>query len=471
MTIRARQSIFQRFFRTEALSGLVLLTLAICALVWANSRWADVYRAFCETPVSIGVATHTLTLTLHQWINDGFMAVFFLLVGLEIKRELIAGELASRKKAALPIAAALGGMIVPALLYLAFNPLGPRAHGWGIPMATDIAFALGVLALIAPRAPTSLKVFLAALAIVDDMGAVIVIAIFYSGAIAWSALGAAAIVILGLVALNVARVTRLWPYLACGVVLWFFMHESGVHATIAGVLLAMTIPTRTCINAAQFSREARTLLDRFDRTETGDLVVLTSKGQQDALFALDRASAGVTAPILTLEHALHRFSAFVVMPIFAFANAGVKIGGPITQANVAVGVFAGLLVGKPLGIAGASWLAVKLRVASLPEEMSWRMLRGAACLGGIGFTMSLFIAMLAFDDLAAIGAAKLAILGASLLAGALGAMVLNFRRPARRQPDVSLNDSTSRARVPRNSRSPGRQCKEQGQPPRRCRRE
>ncbi|HEV2842786.1 MAG TPA: Na+/H+ antiporter NhaA [Chthoniobacterales bacterium] len=419
------QNLFQRFFRTETVGGLVLLIFALVALVWANSTWAPFYHHLWEIPLSIGSGRHSLTLTLHQWINDGLMALFFLLVGLEIKRELLAGELASPRKAALPIAAAIGGMVVPALLYLCFNSTGPGVHGWGIPMATDIAFALGALALIAPHVPTSVKVFLAALAIVDDMGAVMVIAIFYSGAIAWGALTAAALTVLGLVVLNAARVTQLWPYLVLGIVLWVFVHESGVHATIAGVFLAMTIPTRTRINAVQFSREARGLLDQFDRTETGDLVVLTSKGQQEALYALDRASSAATAPILTLEHALQRFTAFVVMPVFAFANAGVNIGGPISNMNIALGVLAGLVIGKPLGITAACFLAVKCRLAELPGDMRWATLHGAAWLGGIGFTMSLFIAMLAFKDAALIESAKLAVLGGSLLAGIIAAIVLN----------------------------------------------
>jgi NhaA family Na+:H+ antiporter len=422
-------SLFQRFFRTETVGGLVLLIFALVALVLANSPWAPFYIHLWEIPLSIGSGRHSLTLTLHQWINDGLMALFFLLVGLEIKRELLAGELASPKKAALPIAAAIGGMVVPALLYLCFNSTGPGVHGWGIPMATDIAFALGALALIAPHVPTSVKVFLAALAIVDDMGAVLVIAIFYSGAIAWGALTAAAFTVLGLVVLNAARVTQLWPYLVLGVVLWVFMHESGVHATLAGVFLAMTIPTRTRINAFQFSREARGLLDQFDRTETGDLVVLTSKGQQEALYALDRASSAATAPILTLEHALQRFTAFVVMPVFAFANAGVSIGGPISNMNIALGVLAGLVIGKPLGITAACFLAVKFRLAELPGDMRWVTLHGAAWLGGIGFTMSLFITMLAFKDAALIESAKLAVLGGSLLAAVIAAIVLNTFAP------------------------------------------
>ena len=375
--------------------------------------------------VSIGIGDRALTLTLHQWINDGLMAVFFLLVGLEIKRELVAGELASVKQAALPIAAALGGMVVPAALYWAFNPSGPSATGWGIPMATDIAFALGALALIAPNAPVGIKVFLAALAIVDDMGAVLVIAVFYSGEIAWSALGVGGAMVGVLIALNLSGVIKLWPYLICGIVLWYFVHESGIHATIAGVALAMTIPSRTRLNALEFSGEARSLLDQFDQTETGDLLVLTSKGQQESLFALERASEGVAAPILRLEHGLHRFSAFVVMPLFAFANAGVQIGGPMAHQSIALGVMAGLVVGKPLGILGACFLAVKAGFAKVPEEVNWGSLLGAACLAGIGFTMSLFIALLAFDDAALMNTAKVAILGASLVAGVIATVVLN----------------------------------------------
>ncbi|MEP6810574.1 MAG: Na+/H+ antiporter NhaA [Chthoniobacterales bacterium] len=419
-----KRNVFQRFVRTEALGGLVLLVFAVLALLLANSPWASFYNRFWETPFAVGSGGHSVTLTLHQWINDGLMALFFLLVGLEIKRELVAGELASPKKAALPIAAAIGGVVVPALLYSFLNPSGPAADGWGIPMATDIAFALGALALIAPNAPVALKVFLAALAIVDDMGAVLVIAIFYSGAIVWSALGVAALIIGVLVVLNVMGVTKLWPYLIAGIFLWFFVHESGIHATVAGVALAMTIPTRTRINAAEFSQEARSLLDQFDRKETGDLLVLTSKGQQETLFSLARASEAATAPILRLEHALHKFSAFVVMPLFAFANAGVKLGGPIFHGEVALGVLAGLVIGKPLGITAAAFLAVKLGIAKLPDEMGWGELHGVAWLAGIGFTMSLFIAMLAFKDPGFVDTAKVAILGGSLLAGVIGAVVL-----------------------------------------------
>ena len=429
MAVRLRKlppTIFQRFFRTETASGSVLLLFGIAALALANSPLAAPYAGIWRTPLTVGIADYSLSLTLHQWINDGLMAVFFLLVGLEIKRELVVGELASVRKAALPIACAIGGMIVPAALYWIFNPIGFGARGWGIPTATDIAFALGALALIAPGAPTGARVFLTALAIVDDVGAVLVIAIFYSQTIAWGALGVAGLLVLVLFGFNAIGVHRLWPYLLVGVALWYFVHHSGVHATVAGVTLACAIPTRTRTNAAQFSREARSLLDRFDQTESGDFIVLTSNGQQETLVALEYATKGVTAPILRLEHALHKFSAFVVMPLFAFANAGVKLTLPIQPAEIAIGALVGLVIGKPLGIMAAALLAVKSGAARLPHAVGWTSLLGYAWLAGIGFTMSLFIAMLAFQETAPVDAAKLGILAGSLVAGVAGAIVLRI---------------------------------------------
>jgi NhaA family Na+:H+ antiporter len=278
--------------------------------------------------------------------------------------------------------------------------------------------------LIAPRAPIGAKVFLTALAIVDDMGAVIVIAFFYSEAIAWSALSGAAVLLLILIGFNAIGVRRLWPYLLAGVVFWFFIHESGIHGTVAGVLLAFTIPTHTRINATEFSRKARALLGQFDRKETGDSVVLTSKGQQETLFALEHASEGVTAPILRLEHALHNFSAFVVMPLFAFANAGVRISGPVQHAAIGIGVMAGLIIGKPLGVTAAAFVAVKSGIAKLPNGLSWSSLLGYAWLAGIGFTMSLFIAMLAFGEAPPVNGAKLGTFAGSLLAGIIAAIIL-----------------------------------------------
>jgi NhaA family Na+:H+ antiporter len=414
---------FQEFFRTEAAGGALLVGCAAVAIVVSNSPWAGIYQRLLAMPIEISGGGQTFSLSVHEWINDGLMAVFFLLVGLEIKRETLAGELASPRQAALPIAAAFGGMVLPAFIYFLANGGGPAARGWAIPMATDIAFALGALALLAPRAPAGLKVFLAALAIVDDMGAVIVIAFFYAGEISWSALTMAGLVLASLWALNLCGVRRLTPYLALGVVLWVFVHESGVHSTIAGVLLASTIPTRTRINAMEFSTTARALLDQFDRTETGDLLVLTSKGQQDAIIGLERASEMVTAPLLRLEHALQRFSAFVVMPLFALSNAGVPLSGSPGGA-VTLAVVLGLVIGKPLGITGAAFAAVRLGLGALPEGVGWAALHGCAWLGGIGFTMSLFIATLAFDGTALLDSAKVGILGGSLLSGIAGALIL-----------------------------------------------
>ncbi len=414
---------FQDFFRTEAAGGAVLVACACVALAVANSPWADVYHRLLATPIGIAIGEHAVSFTVHAWINDGLMAVFFLLVGLEIKREALAGELASPRQAALPIAAAIGGMVIPASIYLLTNGGGTESRGWAIPMATDIAFALGVLALVAPRAPSGLKIFLAALAIVDDMGAVLVIALFYTGAIAWGALGVAGLILLLLVGLNLLRIRALTPYLVLGLGLWFFVHESGLHSTIAGVLLAFSIPTKTRINANEFSAQARGLLDHFDRTETGDLLVLTSKGQQDAIIGLERASESVTAPLLRLEHALHRFSAFGVMPLFAFSNAGVDLTGS-SGGSVTLAVMLGLVVGKPLGITGAAFAAVRLRLATLPEGVTWTALHGCAWLGGIGFTMSLFIATLAFQGTDLLDGARIGILAGSILAAVVGAVVV-----------------------------------------------
>jgi NhaA family Na+:H+ antiporter len=414
---------FHEFFRTEAAGGALLVACACAALIVANSGSADSYRRLLATTISIAGEGRGLSLTVHQWINDGLMALFFLLVGLEIKREALAGELVSPRQAALPIAGAIGGMVVPAFIYFMTNGGGIESRGWAIPVATDIAFALGVLALVAPGAPSGLKIFLAALAIVDDMGAVLVIALFYTGAITWGALGMAGLILLLLIALNVLRIRRLTPYLVLGLGLWFFVHESGVHATIAGVLLAFAIPTRTRINATEFSAKARGLLDHFDRTETGDLLVLTSKGQQEAIIGLERASEQVTAPLLRLEHALHGFSAFVVMPLFAFSNAGVGLSGS-SGGTVTLAVILGLAIGKPLGITCAALAAVRLRLASLPDGVSWTALHGCAWLGGIGFTMSLFIATLAFDGTSLLDSAKVGILAGSIVSGVVGAMVV-----------------------------------------------
>lgn len=420
---------FQRFFAASAAGGLVLLACTAVALAWANSPWRDRYQQLWATPFGIGTPTFGLTLTLHAWVNDGLMAVFFFAVGLEIKREVLVGELSTRRSATLPVAAALGGMLVPALLYASVNAGGMGASGWGVPMATDIAFALGILALLGDRVPASLRVFLAALAIADDLGAVLVIALFYTSAIDGSALGGAGVVLLMLLGLNRAGARHPFTYAVLGVLLWMFMLKSGIHATIAGVLLALAVPARTRISEAEFLTSAEASLEDFRRSDEEGTTVLTNQGHQTALQALESAVNAAQSPLQRMEHALHNVVAFAIMPIFALANAGVSLGHDIAAAAaspIAIGVALGLMLGKPLGITLASVLAVRSGAADLPSGASWRHVHGAAWLGGIGFTMSLFIAGLAFSTNAQLDIAKLAILAASTLAGAIGFAVLRL---------------------------------------------
>jgi NhaA family Na+:H+ antiporter len=428
---------FQYFARTGSLSGALLLLSTVVAVAWANSSFSGTYFELLGKRIAIGPASHPLELSLLAWLNDGLMAAFFLLVGLEIKREFLVGELASARQAALPIAAAIGGMLVPAALYRVVNPVGEAAAGWGIPMATDIAFALALLTLLGRAIPLGLKVFLTALAIVDDMGAVVVIAVFYSGTPELVPLLLAVAALVGLIALNAFGVRQVTPYLVGGLLLWLAIHETGIHATIAGVLLALTIPSRTRINALEFSTRARELLAEFDQAETGDLLVITSKGQQEALHALERASEQVQAPLLRLEHGLQPLVQYGIMPAFALANAGVRLGGeadgPLVT-SVTAGIIVGLVLGKPLGILLFSWIAVRLRLAALPSATSWGFLHGAAWLGGIGFTMSLFIATLAFRE-ALLPPAKVGILAGSVIAGLIGIAVL--LREGRRPPPAA----------------------------------
>ena len=427
---------FQRFVHTESASGVVLLACTAVALVWANSPWAASYEHLWETELTLGLGPWTARGTLHHLINDGLMAVFFFLVGLEIKREMLAGELASVRRAALPIAGALGGMIAPALLYASLNAGRAGEPGWGVPMATDIAFALGVLALLGDRIPAGVRVFLAALAIVDDIGAVLVIAAFYSGGIAWNALLSAGALVLLAVGANIAGVRRPWAYAAIGLLLWGAVLSSGIHATIAGVLLAMTIPSRTRIDEGRFLARARRALSRFEVGHEPGASPLTDPENQAAVQQLERLAEQLQPPLLRLEHSLHGVVAFGIMPLFALANAGVPLGLAQLEGGestaVAAGIALGLLVGKPVGITLLAWAAVRLGVASLPHGVNWRLIVGAGMLGGIGFTMALFIAGLAFaNSPALLVAGKLGILGASLVAGLAGWFAL---RGGSRQP-------------------------------------
>jgi NhaA family Na+:H+ antiporter len=418
--------------------GLVLLVCAAIALVWANSPWGHGYDAIWNTVISIGFGGSRASLTLHGIVNDGLMAVFFFLVGLEIKREILVGELATARKAALPVAAALGGMIVPALLFITLNASGHGARGWGVPMATDIAFALGVLALLGDRIPTSLRVFLSALAITDDLGAVLVIALFYTATISWIALAAAAALLLLSVIANVIGIRATWAYALIGLALWAAVLLSGVHATVAGVLLALTIPSRTRIDEAAFLAGARDALADFHDAQAPERTVLSSRAHQVALQAINMLADQAQAPLVRLEQGLHGIVTFGIMPLFALANAGVPLGGNshLLTSPVALGVLAGLFLGKPIGILLASWVAVRSGVATIPADVSRRMLFGVACLGGIGFTMSLFIAGLAFGSSPELlTSAKLGTFAASILAGITGWMILRRAAGAVSQSD------------------------------------
>jgi NhaA family Na+:H+ antiporter len=418
---------FQVFADKASSGGILLILATVVALVWANSPWGETYSELWQTELTVGLEGFSLTKDLTHWINDGLMAIFFLVVGLEIKREILVGELSSPRQATLPIAAALGGAVVPAAIYIAINAGGEGASGWGIPMATDIAFALGVLALLGERAPISLKVFLTALAIVDDIVAVTVIALFYTSEISWDALAVGAAFLLALVGANLAGVGKPLVYGLLGIGLWLALLESGVHATIAGVLLAVTVPASSFIDTGEFLKRSRGLLDHFERAgDRGDRV-LSNEERQAVLHALNDATEKLEPPLQEMEHALHPWVVFLIMPLFALANAGVPLGEGIAEAltsPVALGIVAGLVLGKQLGITLLAWLAVRTGLSELPDGITWRHVYGAGWLAGIGFTMSLFISDLAFSDGSLLETAKLGILAASLIAGVVGWAIL-----------------------------------------------
>jgi len=381
---------FAEFVQAEATSGILLMIVALAALIWANSPGERGYFQIWQQFLTIGYGNFVLDKPIILWINDGLMAVFFFLVGLEIKREILVGELAEMRKAALPIFAALGGMAVPAAIYVFVNLGQPGVRGWGVPMATDIAFALGVLNLLGSRVPLALKVFLAAVAIVDDLGSVIVIAVFYSESIQWGALAGGLAIIGGLLVLNRVGVRSAWAYLLPGLGVWVLFLKSGIHPTIAGVLVAMTIPAR--------------------------------------------APEGQTSTLQRVEHALQPVVSYLIVPLFALANAGVSFSTGVREAlgdKVGLGIAAGLLVGKPVGILGASYLAIKAGFASLPDRVGWRQMAGVGMVAGIGFTMSLFVSDLAYPDAGHLTIAKVSILCSSLVAGVVGFVILRRGRSRR----------------------------------------
>jgi NhaA family Na+:H+ antiporter len=416
---------FEEFVHRQTTSGMLLMATAILALILANSALAPHYHHLAHTEIALSVGSWVLAKTLHHWVNDGLMALFFFVVGLELKREMLVGELADIRHAALPIAAAIGGMLVPALIYFLINPEGDAARGWGIPMATDIAFAIGAIALLAGRVPKALITFLVALAIVDDLGAVLVIAVFYTESLSYPALAAAAVLFFLLVALNLGGVHRLMPYFLVAVLLWFALLQSGVHATLAGVLAAFAMPARPKYDPARFSRHVRELADKFDARYRPGESILTNHRLQAVVQTLEHGVYRVETPLQRAEHLWHLPVAFLVIPVFALINAGVPVDFQRIDAAllhpVTLGVMGGLVLGKFIGITAASWLALKLGIGELPAETRFSQIMGVALLGGIGFTMSIFIAELGFSHQPELLLmAKTGILAASLLAGVAG---------------------------------------------------
>lgn len=405
------------FLRTEASGGILLLGAAAVALVWANSPFADSYESLWHTELRLALGSLELAQNLRHWINDALMALFFFVVGLEIKRELVAGELNDARKAVIPVVAAIGGMVVPALLYFMFNADGPEAAGWGIPMATDIAFAVGVLALLSDRIPSGLKVFLLSIAIVDDIGAILVIALFYSGGIevSWLLVAAGLLGVIGM--LRRLRVYWIPIYALVGAVVWLATFASGVHATIAGAVLGLLTPARPS--------DPRGFADVFEEASA-----LSVESDAESLRAVQLQSNEVVSVAERLEHLLHPWTSYLVVPLFALANAGVVLSldgvGDALSSGVAIGIMAGLIVGKAVGITGATWLAISLKLGRLPDGVEWIHVLGASIVAGIGFTVSLFIGSLAFDDGRLFAQAKIGVLFASLVAGLIGAAVLTL---------------------------------------------
>ncbi len=427
----------EKFLHVEASSGIILLVTAVIALVWANSPWASTYEHLLHTPISLGFGEHAFTQTIHFWINDILMVVFFFVVGLEVRRELFEGELSTPRRAALPVAAALGGILVPAAIYLSINAGSPAIDGWGVPMATDIAFAIGVLALLGPRVPVALRVLLLALAIIDDIGAILVIALFYSSGIALIGFAIAGIGIAVVIVMQRVGVRNSFLYVAPGILVWAGILHAGIHPTIAGVILGLLTPVRSWFGHEGFMAETDRALHSLRSKAASE------EDPRELLPDLERinlARREAVPPVTRIEAALHPWVAFGIMPLFALANAGVSLGGLGDElsgaAGIALGVGLGLVVGKPLGIVVFSWVAVRSGLASLPRGVSWAGVLVVGCVAGIGFTMALFIGARAFSDPSMLAIAKIAVLVASAIAGAVG-LTVGYRVLPRVEPSTT----------------------------------
>ena len=420
---------FQRFFKVEAASGILLLICTAIAMVMANSSLSDIYNSMVNRELSVQVGSvFILSKPLILWINDGLMAIFFFVVGLEIKREILVGELSTFRQAALPIFAAIGGMVIPASVFIILHGNNPGSEGWGIPMATDIAFSLGILSLLGKRVPLALKVFLAAFAIVDDMGAVMVIAAFYSESVGWEYLLIAGALFVMLAMAIRAGMRSNGIFLVVSIFIWYYFLKSGLHPTVAGVALALIVPARRSIKLNVFNRVMQSSLKPFEGSDSEEKLML-NKEQLEALDNLEVYYGKVHSPLQYMEHRLHGFTSYVVMPVFAIANAGVLLSAAPGEAVVgplSINIALALVLGKVLGILIFAWLGIRLKLTALPEGTRWVHMVGLGLLGGIGFTMSMFISSLAYGDAGLLNHAKIGILLGSLVAGVGGYLVLRY---------------------------------------------
>ena len=422
----------QQYIHTESIGGLVLLIATAVAVGWANSPWSDQYHHILEHHLTLNTGLFQVELTIEEWINDGLMAIFFFVVALEIKRELLFGQLSTPRRAALPVIAALGGMLVPAALYLSLNTGGEAVRGWGIPMATDIAFALGVLALLGRRVPLELRILLLGLAVVDDLGAIMVIAVAYSESLDFMQLGLAAVLIGVMLLTNRLGFSQAPITVSLAFLIWVAVLKSGVHATVAGVLVGALTPTRPILSQREFGQEAEGLLVEY----RASMVVEGDDRTETILGEFEELVKGTESPLERLERLIHPWSSYVILPVFALANAGIEISSDaIREAasnSVTLGVVLGLVVGKVTGITLFPWVASRFGFAELPATVTWTHIVGMSLLGGIGFTVAIFIAGLAFVDPVLVNDAKIGIMGASLVAGVAGYVLLRFfaRPPA-----------------------------------------
>ena len=435
----------ESFFKKEASSSVLLLLASLFAVVWANVYLAPIYHKILHIDLTLALGDFRITKSLVHWINDGLMTFFIFVVGLEIKREILVGELSSRKSALLPVAAALGGMLFPGAIYFALNHGTETAHGWGIPMATDIAFALGAIAVFGKRLPVGLRVFLSAFAIADDLGAVIVIALFYTKQIVWHYLIICIFFVAALAVANLLWIRWTLLYALLGLGIWVAVLGSGVHPTVAGFVVALFIPARGKYDTDRFVKRVREILDEFSCEEQScGYSILLNRGHLNAVHSLELACHEVETPLQRLEHALHPWIAFGLLPVFAFANAGLSLEGidlaSVLAQPLTIGVTLGLLIGKPLGITLFSLLAVKTGIAVLPSGVRWSHIIGTGMLGGIGFTMSLFVSGLSFVSPELLNYSKLGILAGSILSAAAGLLFLTCECTIRSKRDSTAPD-------------------------------